>query len=61
MASVGSFFSKLFESDAKDHAGNDAEAIRRDSSVVAVDTSDDSEVQTAEAVMGQLGTITPGH
>ena len=60
MASVGSFFSKLFESDAKDHAGNDAEAGRRDSSVVAVDTSDDSEVQTAEAVMGQLGTINPG-
>ena len=57
MASVGSFFSKLFESDTKDHAGNDVEAVRRDSSVVAVDTSDDSEVQTAEAVMGQLGTI----
>ena len=57
MASIGSFFSKLFESGAKDHAGIHAEAVRRDSSVVAVDTSDDSEVQTAEAVMGQLGSI----
>jgi hypothetical protein len=57
MARAGSFFSKLFESDAKDHLGNDAEAVRRGGSVVAVDTSDDSEVQKAEAIMGQLGTI----
>jgi len=58
MASVGSFFSNLFgESAEKEHAGHDAEAVRRGSSVVAVDTSDDSEVQMAESIMGQLGTI----
>jgi len=58
MASVGNFFSNLFgESEEKEHAGNDAEAGRRGSSVVAVDTSDDSEVQMAESIMGQLGTI----
>ena len=57
MASVGRFFSRLFDSDEKDHAGNHAEAVRRGSSVVAVDTRDDSEVQTAESIMGQLGTI----
>ena len=58
MASVGNFFSNLFgESEEKEHAGNDAKAGRRGSSVVAVDTSDDSEVQMAESIMGQLGTI----
>jgi hypothetical protein len=57
MASVGNFFSNLFgDSEEKDHAGNDAEA-GRGSSIVAVDTSDDSEVQMAESIMGQLGTI----
>jgi hypothetical protein len=34
MASVGSFFSRLFASDAKGHAGNYAEAVGRGSSVV---------------------------
>ena len=58
MASVGHFFSNLFgESEEKEHAGNVAETGRRGSSVVAVDTSDDSEVQMAESIMGQLGTI----
>lgn len=58
MASVGNFFSNLFGgSDEKAHAGNDAEAGLRGSSVVAVDTSDDSEVQIAESIMGQLGNI----
>jgi len=58
MASVGNFFSNLFgETDEKKRAGNDAEASRRGSSVVAVDTSDDSQVQVAESIMGQLGTI----
>jgi len=57
MASVGSFFSNLFgASEEREHAGNYADA-RRASSVVAVDTSDDSEVQMAESIMGQLGTI----
>jgi cytosine/adenosine deaminase-related metal-dependent hydrolase len=58
MASVGNFFSRLFgESDEKKDAGNYAEAVRCCSSVVAVDTSDDSEVQMAESIMGQLGTV----
>jgi hypothetical protein len=57
MASVGHFFSTLFEADEKTRARNYAEAVRRGSSVVAVDTSDNSEVQTAESVMGLLGTI----
>jgi hypothetical protein len=58
MASVGNFFSNLFgESEENEHAGNHAEAGRRGSSVVAVDTSDDSEVQMAESIMGQLGRI----
>jgi hypothetical protein len=58
MASVGNFFSNLFgESEEKEHAGNDAETGRGGSSVVAVDTSDDSEVQMAESIMGQLGSI----
>jgi hypothetical protein len=57
MASVGNFFSNLFgDSEEKDHGGTDAEA-GRGSSIVAVDTSDDSEVQMAESIMGQLGTI----
>ena len=58
MASVGNFFSNLFgDSEEKGHAGNDAEASRRGGSVVAVDTSDDSEVQMAASIMGQLGSI----
>ena len=58
IVSVGNFFSNLFgESEEKEHAGNDVEAGRRGSSVVAVDTSDDSQVQMAESIMGQLGTI----
>jgi hypothetical protein len=58
MARVGDFFSNLFgESDEKEHADKDAKAVGRGSSVVAVDTSDDSEVQMAESIMGQLGTI----
>jgi cytosine/adenosine deaminase-related metal-dependent hydrolase len=58
VASVRNFFSSLFgESEEKEHAGNYAEAVRRGSSVVAVDTSDDSEVQMAESIMGQLGAI----
>ena len=56
MASVGRFFSNLF-SESEEKAGNDAEAGRRGSSVVAVDTSNDSEVQMAESIMGLLGTI----
>jgi hypothetical protein len=57
MGSVGHFFSKLFESDDKDHAGNYAEAVRRGSSVVAVDANDDAEVGTAQTVMQQLVTV----
>ncbi len=57
MASVGHFFATLFDSDDKPPARNYAEAVRPGGSVVAVDTSDDSEVQTAESIMGLLGTL----
>ena len=57
MASVGHFFSNLFDSDDKAHAGTYAEAVRRGSTVVAVDASTDAEVQKAQTVMQKLGTV----
>jgi uncharacterized protein (TIGR02271 family) len=58
MTSVGNFFSRLFESDDdKVHAGNYSEAVRRGSTVVAVDASSDAEVATAQSVMRELGSV----
>ena len=58
MAIVSGFFSNLFgESGGRKYAGHCAEALHPGSSVVAVDTSDDSQVQAAESIMGQLGRI----
>lgn len=57
MASVGHFFSNLFDSDDKSHAGTYSEAVRRGSTVVAVDASTDSEVEKARSVMQKLGTV----
>ncbi|HEY0747705.1 MAG TPA: YsnF/AvaK domain-containing protein [Steroidobacteraceae bacterium] len=57
MASVGHFFENLFSSDEKEHAGNYAEAVRRGSTVVAVDASTDAEVTKAQTLMQKLGTV----
>jgi uncharacterized protein (TIGR02271 family) len=57
MGNVGSFFSNLFGTEQKEHAGNYSEVVRRGSSVVAVDASDDSEVETAAAILEQLGSV----
>jgi uncharacterized protein (TIGR02271 family) len=57
MSAVGSFFSNLFESDEKETAGTYAEAIRRGSTVVAVDADSDEEVEEAQSVMGELGSV----
>lgn len=57
MAKVEHFFTSLFSSDDESHAGQYAEAIRRGSTVVAVDANDDGEVSKAQAVMQKLGTV----
>ena len=57
MASVGNFFSRLFESDDKTHAGTYSEAVRRGSTVVAVDANSDAEVATAQSLMRELGSV----
>jgi uncharacterized protein (TIGR02271 family) len=57
LSSVGSFFSRLFESDEKTEAGNYAEAVRRGSSVVAVDANTDEEVHQAQFLMHTLGSV----
>ena len=57
MARVEHFFTSLFASDDTSHAGTYAEAVRRGSTVVAVDANDESEVTKAQAVMQKLGTV----
>src|SRR4051794_4543504 len=57
MAGIGEFFERLFDSDDKTHAGNYAEAVRRGSTVLAVDARNDAEVAKARSVMSELGTI----
>ncbi len=56
-AEVEHFFASLFESDSKADAGNYAEAIRRGSTVVAVDALDSAEVDKASKTMGEFGSI----
>lgn len=57
LAGVGSFFSNLFEShDAKD-ADKYSEAVKRGSSVVVVDASNDKEVAKATDVMDEMGAV----
>lgn len=57
MSGVGHFFSHLFGSDGQTHAGNYSEAVRRGSSVVAVDASSDSEVDRITALMNKMGSV----
>ncbi len=57
-AEVESFFSSLFHADsAKADAGNYAEAIRRGSTVVAVDAANESEVAKASKILGEYGSV----
>ncbi len=56
-AGIEHFFASLFETDAKADAGNYAEAIRRGSTVVAVDALDAAEVDMASKTMGEFGSI----
>ena len=56
LASVGHFFSNLFESNAED-AGKYAEAVRRGNAVVIVEAKTDQEVTTAGDVMEHMGAI----
>jgi uncharacterized protein (TIGR02271 family) len=57
MASVGHFFSNLFDSDDKSDAGTYAEAVRRGSTVVAVDATTEAEVEKAQSVAKALGAV----
>ena len=57
MASVGNFFEHLFGSEEKADAGKYAEAIRRGSTVVAVDAETEAEITKAQTVLQQLGTV----
>jgi len=58
MADVEHFFKKLFGSDADAHeAGTYAEAIRRGSTVVAVDAMDQAELDKASRILGEFGSI----
>ena len=57
MSSVGHFFSHLFGSNGQAHAGNYSEAVRRGSSVVAVDARSDAEVEKITSLLNTLGSV----
>jgi uncharacterized protein (TIGR02271 family) len=57
MSSVGNFFSNLFGSDSDSAAGNYSEAVRRGSSVVAVDAEDDAQLDQAREIMQDMGSV----
>ena len=57
LADIEHFFSSLFESDKKTDAGNYAEAVRRGSTVVAVDAINDSEVDKATKILREFGSV----
>ncbi len=57
MASVGHFFDRIFESRDEASAGNYAEAVRRGSTVVVVDTETDEDLERAQALMQRFGTV----
>ena len=56
LSSVGHFFSHLFGSE-DETAGNYSEAVRRGSSVVAVDTNSDEEVDRVTTLLNKLGSV----
>lgn len=57
-ASIGDFFSRLFgDDDSSGQAGTYSEAVRRGSTVLAVDVVNDSEAERAHAVMDALETV----
>lgn len=57
LESIGSFFSDLFSStdDQVGEAGNYSEAVRRGSSVLVVDATDQQEADRAEQIMSEMG------
>jgi len=57
MSGVSNFFSHLFGSDSESDAGNYAEAVRRGSTVVAVDAEDDAQLDQAREVMQDMGSV----
>lgn len=57
MKGVGNFFSNLFGSDSETHAGHYSEAVRRGSSVVAIDAQNDAQLDQAKALMQKMGSI----
>ena len=57
LSGIGHFFSQLFGSDDASHADNYSEAVRRGSSVVAVDASTDAEVEKATSLMNDMGSV----
>jgi stress response protein YsnF len=57
VASATRFFSSLFDLEEKSHAGTYAEAVRRGSTIVAVDAGSDAEVDKAQTVLRKLGPI----
>ena len=54
---IEDFFSNLFGSDSTEDAGTYAEAVRRGSTIVAVDANSDAEVEKATALMRELGSV----
>lgn len=57
MAGIGRFFSDLFGSDDKQHAGNYSEAVRRGSTVVAVTVADPGRVEQARSALAAAGAV----
>jgi uncharacterized protein (TIGR02271 family) len=56
MSSVGNFFSNLFGSE-QEHAGVYSEAVRRGSTVIAVDAQSDQDVDRAQMLLQRLGSV----
>jgi stress response protein YsnF len=56
MSAVGHFFSSLFESE-QERAGVYSEAVRRGSTVVAVDTQTDADVERAQALLHRFDSV----
>jgi uncharacterized protein (TIGR02271 family) len=57
LAGVGQFFSHLFGSDDRSTADTYSEAVRRGSTVVAVDAATESEVAKVRSLLHQFGSV----